>query len=347
MANEVVLTQEQLQPLSNQIDQIAPNFEEALLGSGIPIQRFKRSIIMSIEKTPKLYSCTRQSLFTAAGTAAILQLECDGTTGQCFLLPFWHSKDKVLKAQCIIGYKGYNTLGARAGCTIQGGVYREGDEFDFELGTHAHIRHRPKLGDESARKVLASYAIMLHPQRPPVHLVLSLDEIIAIKNKAAAGGEGFSPWNDMSIGFPAMAEKSAKRRLHRSMALNTEMDRRYQLAAVMEERHEEWGQHSFIAPGPKLIADGHEMTPRPAPGVADFAPPDFHIVGDDGQKIKLTTKEELKARWLPRIAAARSKKDLNAVIARNKDAFETARKHASAEVDEIHAAYLARLKGIG
>jgi len=332
----------EIEVIERQLTDIAPTFEEALYGSGVPVQRFKRSVIMSCEKTPKLLECTRQSLFTAAGTAAILQLECDGTTGQAFLLPFRNTKKGVTEAQCLIGYKGYNTLGARAGCTINGEVVREDDEFDFELGSRGFIHHKPRLG--SKKSIIAAWALLMHPTRPPVPMVISIDDILAIKEKSAAKSEGFSPWNDAKIGFPAMAAKSAKRRLHRAMPLNTEMDARYHLAAAMEERREEMGQHAYIVPGPKLVTDGHEITPHPAPGVIDLAPADLHIIGDDGQKITARTKEEFKARWLPRIAGTRSKKELNGIVARNKDALDAARKHAPAEVDEIRAAYHDKLK---
>ena len=48
-------------------------------------------------------------------------LEVDGVTGQAFLVPF------AGKVQLVVGYKGYNTLGARAGLTITGEVVRSGD----------------------------------------------------------------------------------------------------------------------------------------------------------------------------------------------------------------------------
>jgi phage RecT family recombinase len=70
-------------------------------------------------------------LFNSAMSAAVLGLEVDGVTGQAYLIPF------AGKAQLVIGYKGFNTLAARSGITITGAVVREGDEFDFELGSNA------------------------------------------------------------------------------------------------------------------------------------------------------------------------------------------------------------------
>jgi len=72
-------------------------------------------------------------------------------TGQFYLLPF---KDKV---QPCIGYKGYNTIGARGRITIGGEVVREGDLFEYELGTRAYIRHLPRL-DNTGRITAAGQA---------------------------------------------------------------------------------------------------------------------------------------------------------------------------------------------
>jgi phage RecT family recombinase len=71
-------------------------------------------------------------------SAACLGLEVDGVTGQAYLIPFKG------RAQLVVGYKGYNTLAARSGITITGAVVREGDEFDYQLGSAAFVRHKPK-----------------------------------------------------------------------------------------------------------------------------------------------------------------------------------------------------------
>src|SRR5689334_8691698 len=98
-------------------------------------ERLVRTVLISVERTPKLRECSMESVVMAATTFAVLGLEVDGVTGQGFLLPF---KGKV---QPVTGYKGYNTLGHRAGLTITGGLYREGDEFDYAEGSRAFVHH--------------------------------------------------------------------------------------------------------------------------------------------------------------------------------------------------------------
>src|SRR5688572_3533610 len=109
--------------IETQLVQLAPRFD-AVLGQIMKSQRLIRTIMISLEKTPKLYECDRQSVFNAAMSAACLGLEVDGSTGQGFLIPFSG------KAQLVIGYKGYGTMAARSGFVIRGAVVRDGDDFE-------------------------------------------------------------------------------------------------------------------------------------------------------------------------------------------------------------------------
>jgi recombination protein RecT len=243
MGNELTIFENQLAPL-------APRFAE-VLGRTMPAERLIRTIVVSVERLPKLLECDRQSLFNAAMSAAVLGLEVDGVTGQAYLIPFKG------RAQLVIGYKGYNTLAARSGITITGAVVREGDEFDYELGTAAFIRHRPKAGGAKDRRIIAAWACAQSMDRPAVPMVLGIDELMAVKAKSPGASRSDSPWNDPSIGFPAMCEKTAKRRLARSMPLNI-----MHLAARMDEAVDEQGAPAWIDRDKGVVVDG-EFTPLP------------------------------------------------------------------------------------
>jgi phage RecT family recombinase len=225
----------------------------------MPVDRFMRTLLVSCEREPKLELADRQSLINAAMTGAVLGLEADGATGQFFLLPFGDRKNNRTVVQPVIGYKGYNTLGARSGLTISGGVVREDDDFAFEEGTRCFVHHRRNLKKVNGQ-IIAAWAIAASENRPPTVKVLSISEILAIKAKSPRGGQ--PPWLDDAIGFPAMAEKSAKRRLARDMPLNV-----FQSAARMEEAFEEQGEVSYIHPEKGVVVGGevldhyHDTTP--------------------------------------------------------------------------------------
>lgn len=246
MTNNVAVLEQQFAPL-------VPKFEQVLTvpGVNLPAARLIRSVIISCERTPKLLECTRQSLFNAAMSAACLGLEVDGATGQAFLIPF-----KGI-AQLVIGYKGYNTLAARSHITVTGEVVRDGDAFDFDEG-EGWVRHKKLLG-KPERRIIAAWAKAASNDRPSVVKILDIAEILAIKKKSPGAARAESPWNDPAIGFPAMAEKSAKRRLARAMPLNV-----MQLAARLDEAFEEQGQAAHITPERGVIVDAEPGDVQPS-----------------------------------------------------------------------------------
>jgi recombination protein RecT len=247
VASDLVVFENTLRPL-------APRFEQALAGA-IPVERLMRSIMVSVEKNPDLLmKADRQSLLNSSMSAACLALEVDGVTGQAFFIPF------AGKAQLVIGYKGMNTLAARSGFTVQGEVVREGDAFDYELGDKGFVRHKPKLGNKGS--IIAAWATASSHSRPSIISVLGIDDIMAIMAKSPGAKRSDSPWREPKIGFPAMAAKSAKRRLSRAMPLNA--DPRFHLAAAMEEAVEERGAAAWIDPqrGPADRGRGNRRPPH-------------------------------------------------------------------------------------
>lgn len=259
MANDLAV-------IETQLTQLAPNFGQ-VLGAVMKPERLIRTVMISLERTPKLMQCTRESIISGAMTFAVLGLEVDGVTGQGYLIPFNDRKNNRSLAQAVIGYKGFNTLAARSGITITGGVVREGDEFDFDKG-EGWVKHKPRLGGEKDRRVIAAWAKGSSRYRPSIIEVLSLDELLAIKARSPGAKYGGSenPWNDPNIGIFAMYEKSVKRRLSRSMPLN-----HMQLGAALDEAFEERGLHSFIQPDGKLMIEG-EFSPLPDRQSSDDTP---------------------------------------------------------------------------
>jgi phage RecT family recombinase len=245
--NDLALFESSLMPLR-------PKFAD-VLGRIMPPERLIRTIVVSCERNPNLLSANRQTLLNAAMTFAVLGLEVDGITGQGFLVPFKDRERGEYVVQPIIGYLGYNTLGARAGYTITGRVVREGDvwEFDEADGTLVHQR---KLGGEvgsQARRIVAVWARAAAVGRPPILRVMSIDEILAVQAKAPGGKR--APWTDHEgPGRVAMIEKTCKRRLRRDMPLSV-----YQAAGAMEEQHEELGRLSWINPDKGVMIDGGEV----------------------------------------------------------------------------------------
>lgn len=253
MSNDIVLFENSLKPLTSQLND--------LLAGIMPADRLIQSAVMCVQKNPKLLLADRQSFLNTLRGSAILALEMDGTTGQSFPIPF------AGMVQLVIGYKGYNTLGARAGITITGEVVRKGDPFDYDVG-EGWVKHKP-LGGEG--DIIGAWAKAAANDRPSIVSWLPLSDILAIKKKSPGAKKSDSPWNDPIIGFPAMGSKSAKRRLTRSTPLTVQAPQMH-YAARMEEAFEERGHLAYIAPTPAgidviehVIDDGNKQ-----PSVADI-----------------------------------------------------------------------------
>jgi recombination protein RecT len=320
MANDLQIIEKQLYTMRPMFAQImAP-----LRRYGVDPDRIIRSVVISCERTPKLLGCTPVSIIQAATTGAMLGLEADGVTGQGYLLPFKR------RAQWVTGYKGYNTLADRNGLAINGAVVREGDLiWDYEEGTNGFVRHKKKLDNEG--RIIAAWAEATAPGRAANRKILGRKDIDAVRERSKAAkrddgeeGEAFSPWNDSQIGFPAMAEKTAKRRLNRDLPLSA-----FSYAAVVDEAHEERGLHSFIHPTRGVVIEGNatpadELVPQaqqqsePREIIEHVRQPRFVIRGLKGD-LHFTSIEQWRARWVDEITKMRPEiaeqfNDRNAVL---------------------------------
>ncbi len=234
MANELAVIEKAL-------DQAMPTIANILAATpGLPARSFKSALLSQMQNAKsarKIMECTMPSLMNCAATFAGLGLMPDGVSGQAYILPFKGT------ATPVIGYMGYNTLGDRAGRTIDGKMVREGDFLEYEYGTRAFVTHRPLRANKG--RFTEAWATATALNRTPLVIVLDISELEEIRMKSPAVKGGFdSPWNDPIIGRPAMYEKSAKRRLKRGMPLC-----HYVVADAVETKFELTERPHYLLPG--------------------------------------------------------------------------------------------------
>lgn len=273
---------QELATFENDLRLVEPRFVDVLAGSGVPATRVIRTILISVERNPNLLECNRQSLMNAAMSFACLQLECDGATGQGFMIPF------AGKAQPVIGYKGYNTLAGRSGFTINAACVREGDQFNQTLGSTPAIVHVPILDNKG--RIIGAWATATAVGRAPiVPPALGIDDLLAVKAKSPGAKKKDSPWNDPTVGFEAMCLKTAMRRLARFMPLNL-----LTVAAAMDEAFEERGLASRVDPDRGVVIDnepGQAKTPE------TIERPHYTVIDANNKKHNAETIEQ----WVSRI----------------------------------------------
>lgn len=311
MANDLALIERGLQPY-------LPKFEDVLRRSGIPAVKIMRTVMFACENAPKLRECSLATLVSGTMTACVLGLLVDGVTGQGFLLPFKG------RAQFVPGYKGYPTLGARAGLTINAGVAREGDDFDFLEGSAGFVRHKRVLTGRGERKIIAAWATATAVNRPAIVKVVPYDDVLAIKARAPGGKSADSPWNDHAgMGHEKMTMKTAVRQLGGMIPVAE-----FQTAAALEGAVET-GRAAVIREDGALLVEGTPAWPdRAAPlpgnetlGLAD-APPTAFLA--DGSTREFGTIDQWRAFMLRGIDQLRAHPErLAAFRDRNTAAMET------------------------
>lgn len=276
MANELAIFENQLKPLANQFEDV--------LADRMPVERLMRTLFMACEKTPKLLDCNRQSLINSGMTFAVLALETDGVTGQGYILPFKQT------AQPVVGYKGYNTIGARSRLSISGQVVREGDEYDFDIG-QGWVKHKPTAAGATGR-VIAAWSKAAALDRPAIVEWMWLPDLEAVRAKSPGARMSDSPWNDAAIGRPAMYSKTVKRRLARSTPMEWAKPE-FHLAARLEEAFDEQGKTGHLTRDRNLVLEGTASPiaarePGETPKMADVTGPksdpelvELKVAGDE------------------------------------------------------------------
>lgn len=298
MAQELAVIERQLQPLM-------PRFDALLRGSIMDAKSLIQMVLVAVERAPRVAECTPQSIINATNTAAVLHLPIDGATGQFFLLPFRDRGKGVTIAQPAIGYRGFNTIAARGGLTINGGVVREGDlEWDYREGTGGFVRHKKRLDNKG--RIIAAWAVAESKDRPNAVSVLGIGEIEGVMARSpAVRGGAETPWNDPIIGFPAMSEKTAKRRLSRSIPWQID-EGRFLTAARVEEAFDEQGRYSYArGPGDVVVegpvaASEDNATPAASALMAPMAPEDpvLESAKADGREAAEGGTGTLKTWWV-------------------------------------------------
>ncbi len=195
----------------------AINANEAEFARALPQHvdtgRFMRCALTAINVVPKLAQCTRESVLAGLMQAAQLGLEVADVRGQAYLIPRWDGRDKCMKASFQLGYRGMIDLAARGGITITVDDICANDQYDFERGTNAYLRHKPALSGRG--EVLAYYAVATFADnRQPAFVVMGKGEAEEHRDKFASTrnkeGEIYGTWIDH---FDAMARKTVIRKL--------------------------------------------------------------------------------------------------------------------------------------
>jgi len=247
-------------------------------------ERLVRLVMTSVQQSPKLLECDRQSLFAAIMTCAQLGLE--PILGRAYLVPF---RDKV---QFIAGYKGLIDLAVNSGevTKVFANIVYAADEFEYEYGVNERLFHKPSEAEDRG-EITHVYALAWFKRGgPPYFEVMLRREVDAIRDRSQ-GWQAYkaakikeNPWH---TDYPQMARKTGIRRISNYLPLDV------QKAIALSDAHD-LGRHGHIdAQGDLVIEqlpaiDGSAPQPAPLTRLDAFAaegdaPPEepFELSMDD------------------------------------------------------------------
>lgn len=206
-----------------------------VLPKHMDMDRMSRIALTTIRTNPMLLECTVPSLMGAVMQAVQLGLE-PGSLGHCYLLPFnknvgtKQNPQWIKEVQFIIGYKGMIDLARRSGHiqSIYAHAVYENDEFEYELGLHPKLTHKPSFGDRG--KFIGAYAVA-HFKDGGYQMEFMPESEIE-KRRGRSKSKDFGPWKS---DYEEMAKKTVVRSMFKYLPISIEVQTQAQHDEVVRK----------------------------------------------------------------------------------------------------------------
>jgi recombination protein RecT len=248
-------------------------------------ERMLKAMMVAASKTPKIFDCTQESICKSLMDASSLGLDCSGTLGSGYLVPFkksakvnnqWVSR---LECQFIPGYRGLIDLARRGGqiATIEAHAVYAQDFFLLEYGTDSKLVHRPYLQADRREEFLAFYAVATLRDGTRQIEVMTLADVNKIRDAVFAKNRQEQPSGPWVDHYAEMARKTVVRRICKYLPLSPELEKALQLDDEADQQRQVIAVES-IATGSgskadelasRLSLDDQQDEPAPADNAGD------------------------------------------------------------------------------
>lgn len=208
--------------IPDMIKALQPEIRKAL-PSMITPERFTRMALSSLNNNPQLLECTPMSFIAALMDAAQLGLEPNTPLGQAYLIPYRNKDKGVVECQFQIGYKGLIDLAYRNDRlrSIEAHTVYENDEFYYELGLDARLKHIPAWDERGDIK--GFYAVFKLDNGGYRFEVMSKNDVDRFRDiYSKTVNSAYSPWN---TSYEEMAKKTVIKRVLKYAPLKAEFKR--------------------------------------------------------------------------------------------------------------------------
>lgn len=221
----------------------------AALADRVDVKRFMQAAVSAFQQTPKLRTCSEESILGALFTSAQLGLEVNTPQGLAYLVPYGR------EATFVMGYRGFVRLFYNAGArSVQWFMVREGDVFRIGSNAQVGMVYEWQQADlDDSRPWIGAVAQVETAAGGIVWDYMSRDQILARRPSNWRG----TPWEKWP---EPMALKTVLRNLSKRAPMSTDLA----LAAARDEsvvRHVEGVEQPAISHLPVM---GERATGVPA-----------------------------------------------------------------------------------
>ena len=239
----------------------------AILGNEDEARRALTNAVVAIQREPKLLKADPQSFMLAVVQVAQWGLEVGMTA---HLVPFYSTKLGKTLVTAMKNFRGVITLAiaAKGARSIEAHAVYEGERFEVEYGTSAHILHVPDFGKRTnSVKLTHVYAIAhIGIGIPPKFIVLSRTEVEDYRAMSKFKDSTF--WRDH---YPQMAKKTAVHRLGDLLPQSPRLAQAFQDGEAQEEARTLLALPT-PAPEAPVPSPAAPVAPEPAPAPVPTAP---------------------------------------------------------------------------
>lgn len=262
------------------------NYEKQIknyLGDKDKALKFMSAMVYSVQKTPKLLECSKDSIMQSFMSCAEFKLYPSNVAGEAYVLPY-NSKNGM-QAQFQLGYQGIITLLYRAGIKVTSKIVREKDKFRYEEGLNPTLEHQFDPFKERGDAV-GVYAIAELPDGRKMFKVMSKAEVMKYRGFSKAKDSPYSPWNSDQDPDLMMWQKTAIKQLSKTLPKTEELQ-----TAILKDNEDSTisdRQNSLDAGGPAVGKASH----APAAEEITIVPND----DDSANELNAALKKEEKAK---------------------------------------------------
>jgi len=180
--------------------------------SNLSADRLIRIMLSACSRNPKLLECSQDSIVNFCMKCSETGLEPIGAGG-AWPVPYRNKKNNTMEMQFIADYRGLVNCAVRAGCIVDAcaDVVRQNDQFDYQLGLHPDLIHKPAKTDRG--EIIGAYCVYSLPGYIPRFIYMDISEIDSIKKRSKVQADG--PW---STDESEMCKKTVTRRAMKPFA---------------------------------------------------------------------------------------------------------------------------------